>query len=319
VEGLHALLLALLALDTRHPDYAQILTEWNDVSEKVNSEFPERKSLILPTQLGNIIRSFERYPDIQYGIESITIWPRLIAVLDAEYAALDAAKTSLSFMLNSSMLSGGLSLVVLLLGLTYRPSAILLPTLLPALVLMLLARWFYSLSIRHAAQWGGLVKGAFDLYRWDLLRQLGYQHVPRSREQERETWSKIWQQIVFGDRQVGHGRRQIRIDYEPTYVRATPGDLRLEVTRGIKAPSTDGVSTVVVKVKNVDTRSRLATNVIVNDVLPDNLDYEWGSAQVVGREVHVMGTNPYDFYIDGNLAIQDEVILTYRVINNAPR
>ena len=77
---------------------------------KLFSDFPGREDLILPTRLGNVIRSFESYSLRQYGMDAVIFWPRLVAAISKDYApTVDDAKTSFDFMLNCSALSGLLS------------------------------------------------------------------------------------------------------------------------------------------------------------------------------------------------------------------
>ena len=71
-----------------------------------SDSFPVRESSILPTRLGNVIRSFEGYPNARYGIDGIVLWPRIVPKLPKEFAdSLDGAKSSFDFMLNCSVLS----------------------------------------------------------------------------------------------------------------------------------------------------------------------------------------------------------------------
>jgi len=101
---------------------SDIWTRLSEVSRRLNSELPSDTSLLLPTRLGNVIRSFEEYPDRQYGIGAITLWPRLIAKIDKEYAAMmDDSKTSFDFMLNISLLSAFSALVITVVGLSRFP------------------------------------------------------------------------------------------------------------------------------------------------------------------------------------------------------
>src|SRR5918912_3083448 len=84
---------------------ARLSSELERVSLLINSEFPKDQALVLPTRLGNVIRSFEDYPYRQYGMEGVTLWPRLIAKIDKDYAAaIDDSKVSFDFTINGSVL-----------------------------------------------------------------------------------------------------------------------------------------------------------------------------------------------------------------------
>jgi hypothetical protein len=109
----------------------EITAQWQAIDQDLRSEFstyrfqlkqdyPDRRGLILPTRLGNVIRSFEYYSDREYGIDSQEIWPRLAAVIPEDYAVyVDDAKTIFDFMMNCSLLSLLLSFCILITGLVY--------------------------------------------------------------------------------------------------------------------------------------------------------------------------------------------------------
>jgi hypothetical protein len=112
---------ALLAIEDDEPykdHFSEIVDLWDDNPLKINYDFPLNEDGVLPTRLGNAIRSFEDYPERQYGIDAVTIWPRLVAKVDKDYVAgIDNAKTSFDFMLNMSVLSAVMALLLLSLGL----------------------------------------------------------------------------------------------------------------------------------------------------------------------------------------------------------
>ncbi|HEY3382674.1 MAG TPA: hypothetical protein VGK32_12945 [Vicinamibacterales bacterium] len=180
-----------------------VQTRLNELGHLLNERFPG-SSLVLPTRLGNVIRSFEEYPRHQYSMSSIPLWPRLLATIDKDYGtAIDDAKTSLDFMLNCSFLAALLSAATVVAGLVgRRPFVTVEVTLAWMVVASCLAVFSYALyrgAVSRAIAWGGQVKGAFDLYRWELLAKLGYQQKPRTRREERDLWKAICRQIVYGD------------------------------------------------------------------------------------------------------------------------
>jgi len=169
------------------------------LGQRVMIEYPGAE-LVLPTRLGNVIRAFEEYPRAVYGTSAIPLWPRLIAVVDKDYKpVLDEAKASLDFMINASFLSGLLSSSILVAGLLVPERIHWWPWLLQLSLAALAARLFYVASIGQAASWGAQVKGAFDLFRWDLLKKLGYERPGISPEAERELWKHISQRMVYGN------------------------------------------------------------------------------------------------------------------------
>jgi hypothetical protein len=299
--------------------YSKLLGEWNLVKRRLNSEYPGRASLILPTQLGNVIRSFEYYPDKEYGMDAIALWPRLVASIDKDYAvSVDDAKTSFDFMLNASFLSGLTSLAIFLAGLA-NPDALVArmgPTLwvIEIAIFVFFSYCFYRLSIQRAAAWGGMVKGAFDLYRNKLLSSLGYTRTPGTREEEKRLWDGISLQMLLGNSGAGP-RAQ---DYNPppplpVSAHGFPADVPLEITRGFKQGWKRMEETVFVRVKNVDTEGRIALNVVLTETLLPGRDFDWGTALVGGQEAPVTGTNPYIFSL-GDINAGESKELKYQVI-----
>lgn len=291
-------------------------SEWESTSRSLLNEFPGGVSLILPTRLGNVIRSFEYYPDREYGMDAVTLWPRLIAKIDKDYAALvDDSKTSFDFMLNGSVLSLALALLILLAGLIYETPldsrATLISWFAEILIFTVLSFILYFQSISRAANWGEMVKGAFDLYRNDLLKLLGFGQQLKTKGAERSLWEKISMQMIYGDSPEGP-----RTGYEDApdpaiFARGDPVDVQLEVTRGVAYQFADAVVQIALEIKNMDKGRRTARKVVLTETLPSDLEYIWGSARLNGRPVReVAGANPYRFEI-GAIRPSDDLLLTY--------
>lgn len=324
------------------PDAARLawlndsLAALNDVKEKAGRilgvDFPGAEKLILPTRLGNVIRSFEHYPDLRYNIEAVTLWPRLVAKIDEDYAAvLDDAKTSFDFMLNCSALSMLLALGLIVAGL-YYPAHLNSPGLSIIWLAEVATFWalsylFYSLAVSRAKSWGNMVRGAFDLYRLELLKQLGFSHAPDSLKEERELWSNISRRMAFGDYDllppVNYAPKTPSVDFQPTYA-------ELDIWRGVNPPQTPPADPAAAQSMAVEIRVRNAgkyeaTQVFVTDALPADFAYRWDSAKVVRREpgeggfketagqAVVTGTNPYRFGV-GGLKPQGELVLSYQAL-----
>ncbi|MEA2175486.1 MAG: hypothetical protein QOD00_3078, partial [Blastocatellia bacterium] len=187
------------------------------------------------------------------------------------------------------------------------------------LIFAFLAYVFYELSIERALAWGDMVRGAFDLYRWDLLKQLGFKQEVKTREAERTAWAEVSRQMIYGDAYSGK-----MLDYEdkpaptaPFAVAKTP-QMTFEVARGIKPLETgDGVK-IFLSVKNTDA-TKLAEEVLLTDKLSDEFDYEWDTARIEGQpnvSIAVAGANPYQFAI-GNIPANEKVVLYYHALRRA--
>ena len=298
-------------------EYSKVLAYWNLLGRELNDQFPTDEDGVLPTRLGNVIRSFEDYPQRQYSLEAITLWPRLVAKIDERYAAqVDDAKSSLDFMLNSSLLCGLLAALFAAVRLYYpvgltetyswSPAVLVLAALLAAAYLL------YQLSVPRAQSWGTMVKGAFDLYRWDLLEALGPWEKPGSRKGEAELWDQVSNLLIYSDLTTHPSP-----DYHPepspaTVVTAQPTGIPLEISRGGRRAFLSGTITIQIVIRNTD-GARRATGVSVQDRLPAGWLCEWGSAKVSNHPVEIRGTNPYQFALD-DLPSGQSVVLTYHAV-----
>ena len=285
---------------------------FSDYRIQVKRRYPDRAEHILPTRLGNVVRAFEFYSDREYGIDSVEIWPRLVAVVPAPYASsIDETKSTFDFMLNCSFLSAVLATVVFFVGAIY-PSLVLSTGafywLIKVALLICLSYFFYQLSINRAEAWGRLVKAAIDLYRWELLKQLGYKQQFLTRDEERKHWREVSRQAIYGDRYD-----KTLIAYAPpsrTFPSVQPAETQL--TRGVKRDETTGVTTIYLRVKNTSLKSSIS-GITVTDLLPDEFDFQWDSAKIDGIQVNVSGTNPYEFFL-GSLEKGAEAVLTYQAV-----
>jgi hypothetical protein len=293
------------------------------------SEFPSESRLVLPTQLGNVMRSFESYPARQYGMDAVTLWPRLVAKLPPDYASgLEGAETSFHFMINSSALSALLALTLLIVGL-FNGTAWTSPGtfwwLLEIVILLVVAWRTYAWGIGRAKAYGDLVKGAFDLFRWDLLKQLGYKQVPVEVEKEQGMWEQISRQLVYG-----YAPQQLRaqvppLDYADQAPPASPVSSDTEgatftLARGVTplpGERPHGTVRVTLFIGN-KTDADTVTNVVVTETPPAGYAYKWGSARAVSKvsnddvnkDVVVTGTQAYKFAI-ALLVRNEQVTLTY--------
>ena len=322
----------------------------NQLGITVNHEFPPL-NLVLPTKLGNVIRSFESYPIHQFNMAGVTMYPRLIAVVDKEYAQqIDNAKSSLDFMINCSLLSAVLAVSLLVAGLVYpiplSTPGFAIPWSIKIAFFFFLSWAFYVSSLGRAREWGDLVKGAFDLYRWKLLKQLGFERTPQSMEEERILWGEISAQVIYGDRR---NARLLEYATPTTFARGEPRVAELTVSRGFNFSSIKNLFYVTVLVKNTDPQERKVEHVILTDRLPAGSEYLWGSAQISrgsgrtasspleelsppGEEcsspvaeysvsselvheqpIKITGSNPFRFEI-GDLDYEEEVVVSYQVL-----
>ncbi len=138
-----------------------------------------------PTRLGNIIESFETYPEVKYGLDAIFYWYRLWVVIDKDLREeIDNAQSvadSAIYIVFALYCSGTVMLAYALMAfipvhLPYVPS--------PLVLLLLSALCFvggfvlYRLSLPVHCQFGELFKSVFDEHRSklvfdDLVKHIG--------------------------------------------------------------------------------------------------------------------------------------------------
>lgn len=141
--------------------------------------FPDADSDLLPTRLGNVLRSAEQRAGAPYGLEGVVAWPRLYPLLpdpvrltvDDRRDQLDVAARFCSVFLTAALIS-----FVLLV-----PHEWWLAVPAGCLVLAWLA---YRASVTAALAYGEAVRSAFDLHRFDLRRAL-HLPLPETRSAER--------------------------------------------------------------------------------------------------------------------------------------
>ena len=338
---------ALFALDTPSPA-SEAQNEASQVLQRIWLElagaYPSQSRLILPTRLGNAIRSFEEYPKLQYGMDAITLFPRLVASIDPGYAgSVDDAKTSFDFLLNCSSLSSLLSLGLLMVGLLYpavlSAPDLWVPWLLEIVLFAALAYLFYQMSIGRAIAWGAMVKGAFDLYRWDLLKRLGYADAPREASAEAALWGTISKRLLFGpppERAVdvlppyrspqakqatGASGTPVAPSIHPQGLVAGGGGAgcaggeHLTATREIPVANANGLSTVQITVTNVI--QHVVQNVWAWDRIAPGFSYVEGSAKVGARAVMVRAGAGLSFQI-GALGAAEQAVLSYQLRATSP-
>jgi len=163
------------------------------------TNYPEREGLVLPTRLGNIMRAYERYSDIVYGIESIVMWPRLLMVVpEAARDRIREGESLFHFALN--ILFVGTITFLLFVGLSAESLyenhslAAIQSFLWPAICVPLISVFFgwlgWWLLPIAAMQRGEQVKSIFDLYRAPLAEALGLQ-LPATDAEERKMWQLV--------------------------------------------------------------------------------------------------------------------------------
>jgi hypothetical protein len=154
---------------------------------------------LLPTRLGNVLRSAEAYsasPD-RYAMDGVFYWPRLYGVVpEAMRTTLEQARSAIDTMLILSLLAwlyvpvaAGILVAT---GAGWQAWPWWLGVLGGGVLVGMVA---YRSAVNSALVFGELIHSCFDLYRHDLLKQLGYA-VPASLRDEQRLWHNLAQQLV---------------------------------------------------------------------------------------------------------------------------
>lgn len=156
-------------------------------------EFPDQEELLLPTPFGNALRSFESFPRVMYGLDSIPLWGRLLAVMPREYVGMiNAAKAQVDFWVN-------LGLVFIFLQIEYM---MLVFATGDKLNWWIMGLWIVLGTIApvratsSAREWGHFVESAFDVFAPKLREALGIE-APENRRDEFAQWEKLSRALIY--------------------------------------------------------------------------------------------------------------------------
>ena len=191
----------IVELEDKHPHRTEKEEDrLNELFQEQVTNLPDKEKWLLPTSFGNAIRAFEVYPRLMYGVDSIALWPRMLAVIPAEYKAhINDAKAHMDFWINLvvSTLLLLLSSLMMRIYSYYNQIAVndLLFWLLIAVEVLLIALFQYRAK-RSAIGWGQTVKSAFDLYLPDLAARIGLK-VPDTREGQKKMWENYGIAILY--------------------------------------------------------------------------------------------------------------------------
>lgn len=181
------------------------------LQDRLHHEYPSQAERLLPTQLGNMLRSAEDYPVTTYGMDAVFWWPRLVSVLpEAALKGIEDALMPLLALLNLATMSG----LVTVAGAIYLwrnrlggwggPVAMLV-------VGLLLARLCYLGAVAQARGYGQQIRTSIDLHRFELLKAL-YQSLPTTPQEERAFWGRLAAWLYNQDQGAAHGLTYVHGD-----------------------------------------------------------------------------------------------------------
>ena len=307
------------AIDPKDPAINTLQNRLDRFGLLLQVAYPMEAGLVLPTRFGNVLRSFESYPQAQFSMDGVLFWPRLVTVIPKDVLSpVDEARSAVDFFVNGSLLSAALAAALFVVGCAGTNAQTPLSTLvrwpLETLALSLCAVLFYEGAINRAAAWGAEVKSMFDLYRWDLLKKIGYQQTPTTRAEERALWDAITKQIEFGDPPFAPPLPYKKPDVPPpgTGITSDPAELGTELSGGVEHIWW-GRRKYVYRIRNVDAQGRAAANLKLTIVLPHGVEYIWNSAKANGISCRTTGLNPLLLEL-GPLPLGGTVEVTWLVV-----
>lgn len=160
----------------------------------LQQRYPTDDADMRPTLFGNMLASVGEHPRFAYAMEGALWWPRLAPLLPGYFQdTLAAAQAPMMALFNLSLAFFALGPVaVAILGFGGGNWA----TAFSVLVVTLLFSWLaYRAAVSQATEVGSLLRVAFDLYRRDILEQLGLPE-PTDLATERTLWLQLTRQTL---------------------------------------------------------------------------------------------------------------------------
>lgn len=167
----------------------------------LRNRFPSDDQCLRPTLFGNLLASVSEHPRIAYSMEAALWWPRLSPLLPSFFVdSLAGTQAPMMALLNLSIVFSALATLGLLIALLAKQwvLAIVLCGL-----LLLCSRLAYRAAVSQAAEVASMLRVAFDLYRYDILDQLGAAK-PDSLAKERALWGDLTRELL-GIQEPGSG------------------------------------------------------------------------------------------------------------------
>jgi len=157
--------------------------------------FPQHSSDLLPTRVGNAIRAFEQHSNVRWGLDGVTAWPRIEAMLSSDERELVTDSKSTFYLFVNASLGASVIGVCLVFDKainTPGPAWTWVLYAIPFLVSYLL----YRAAISPATEWGDNVRACIDLHRLDMYDKLGVRQ-PTSFSDELKLADRVNRALLF--------------------------------------------------------------------------------------------------------------------------
>jgi len=190
-------------LEQQNPYPQQIVSSLkNDLYDLIvvyQSNFPS-DGRIVPTRLGNILRSAEDCIAARHNLDPIPLWPNLVQVLPASaYQQIENAFNQMSLLVNFSLLAFCFFIACDVSAITtYANQAIWQEKyIIAAIISFGLFYVFYVASLPIAKYYSKMYCSAFHLYRFEVLKQMQLA-LPNDSDDEEIIWKKVSELLAVG-------------------------------------------------------------------------------------------------------------------------
>lgn len=192
----NALPRSVAAWSTRGQTRNRSRTERRASDQVATQLYPRDAGEMQPTLFGNVLAAASDYPRAVYSMDGLLWWPRLTPLLPSHFEDLLAGtQAPMMGVLNLSVVFAALALVgFVVLGFIDAQWALALVILLAGL---LVARLCYQAAISQAMALSSLMRVAFDLYRHEILSQMGLS-APADLTAERALWQQMTEELRSG-------------------------------------------------------------------------------------------------------------------------
>ena len=155
--------------------------------------YPDESEYVLPTRFGNVMRAFEVYSRVVYGLESVQGWNWLQLILPKQVAEqVRDSRAMLDFIV--SILALSVAIFIMYATAAWRAHALSVKVIPLAAALSVALAWSYLPTA--AIQWGETVKSVFDMQRHRLARDLGLE-VPLDPTEETKMWRDVSLMMMY--------------------------------------------------------------------------------------------------------------------------
>ncbi len=148
---------------------------------------------IMPTTVGNILRAAEEYSRERYGLEAVTVWPRLWVLLSDELKQeLILARAQLNRAVQ--VMAWGILFPIWAIFAAWNFIMLFALVIAPIMVIV-----GYYQAIQSATTYGDFIRTAFDLHRFKLYEALKWPR-PEDTESEIDVGESLTQYLFYAER-----------------------------------------------------------------------------------------------------------------------